>query len=461
MIMRNLYHHIGVFVSLMLGLTLVACSSYEEEVILPAEEQQPTSVQVELLENGNELLTYPNGVRVERTSDGKIFWQGDILLADWQLEALTAPQTRSLILNLPWTDGIIYYEWDANIATSTKNDALEAMEEWHARCGLTFIDVTGDSSYPNRIYIYNGNGNHSQIGMVRGRQELSLSEFDSNVSSAIHEIGHALGLKHEQCRADRDEYIVVYYDNIKPDKRHNFDKVSGSAYKTSAEFDYSSVMIYDSYITDLNFVYDPTKPVMLTKEGIAFEGSYRPTELDVQAINEMYRKKACTINARSECSLSGSVTGSKDYSYLSACILQAVPAQNRYFSGWYEDGQLLSTLNPYTFSVTGDRNIIARFGTLNRNYSVETSVSQHILNTGGMFQFVEGGTVSPGPVNVITNTMLNFRATPAAGFTFSHWLDLDSEEKLSTENPWSVKTTRDMRIMAVFTKGSITIVPGN
>lgn len=456
--MKRLYF-ILIAIAFSLCIANPGCSDFAETDAVPPEGVEEGTVQSELLENGNELLTYPNGVRVERTPSGEILWQGDILLTDWQFEALTAPQTRSLILNRPWTDGIIYYEWDANIATETKRHALAAMEEWHTRCGLIFIDVTGYSSYPNRIYLYNGNGNHSQIGMSGGRQELSLAKGGSNTSSAIHEIGHALGLMHEQCRADRDEYIVVYYDNIKPDKRHNFDKVGGSAYKTSAAFDYSSVMIYDSYITDPNFVYDPTKPVMLTKEGIAFEGSYTPTDLDVQAINEMYRKKACTINARSECSLSGSVTGSKDYSYLSACILRAVPAENRYFTGWYEDGKLLSTLNPYTFSVTGDRNIIARFGTLNRNYSVETSVSQHILNTGGMFQFVEGGTVSPGPVNVITNTMLNFRATPTAGFTFSHWLDLDSEEKLSTENPWPVKITRDMRIRAVFTKGSITIVP--
>ena len=438
-----------------------ACSDFTDETPVLPQQEEKLSVQVETLGNGNELWTYPNGVRVERTPAGEFFWQGDILLADWQLEALTAPQTRSLIYNQPWTNGIVYYEWDANIATETKRHALAAMEEWHARCGLIFIDVTGDSSYPNRIHIYNGDGNHSQIGMRGGRQELSLAKGGSNTSSAIHEIGHALGLMHEQCRADRDEYIVVYYDNIKPDKRHNFDKVDGSAYKASAAFDYSSVMIYNSYITDPNFVYDPTKPVMLTKEGVAFEGSYAPTDFDVQAINEMYRKKVCTVNARSECSLSGSVTGSKDYSYLSACVLRAVPAQNRYFSGWYEDGKRLSTLNPYTFSVTGDRNIIARFGTSNSNYSVETSVSQHIINTGGMFQFVEGGTVSPGSMNVTANATLNFRATPAAGFTFSHWLDLDSEERLSTENPWPVKITRDMRIRAVFTKGSIVVVPQN
>ena len=67
--------------------------------------------------------------------------------------------------------------------------------------------------------------------MVGGRQDLSLSLIGATEKDAIHELGHALGLIHEHCRADRDEYITVYYDNIKPGERHNFDKVSGNSYK--------------------------------------------------------------------------------------------------------------------------------------------------------------------------------------------------------------------------------------
>lgn len=458
--MKKLYF---ILIAFSLCIANPGCSDFAETDAVPPEGVEEGTVQSELLENGNELLTYPNGVRVERTPSGEILWQGDILLEDWQLNILTNPQTRAGTLNQPWPDGIIYYEWDANIDFDTKMYALEAMDEWNNLCGLQFVDVTGENAiyYIDRIFIYTGTANLSQIGWIGGMQKLSLAASGASTSIAIHEFGHAIGLIHEHCREDRDKYITINYDNIKPGKRHNFDKVSGSLYTYPTIFDYSSIMIYDSYIKDPAFVYDTTIPVMLTKAGGEIQSSSVPTALDVQAINSMYKKKIYTINARCECSLSGTITGGRNYTYASLCALRATPAQNRRFTGWYEAGKRISVSNPYVFGVNRDRNIVARFDALNNNYSVETSVSQHIINTGGMLQFVEGGTVSPGSINTTANTTLNFKATPAVGFTFSHWLDLDSEEKLSTENPWPVKITRDMRIRAIFTKGSFIVVPKN
>ena len=63
-----------------------ACSDFTDETPVLPQQEEKLSVQVETLGNGNELWTYPNGVRVERTPAGEFFWQGDILLADWQLE---------------------------------------------------------------------------------------------------------------------------------------------------------------------------------------------------------------------------------------------------------------------------------------------------------------------------------------------------------------------------------------
>ncbi|HAD57231.1 MAG TPA: hypothetical protein DCG00_07110 [Alistipes sp.] len=56
-------------------------------------------------------------------------------------------------------------------------------------------------------------------------------------------------------------------------------------------------------------------------------------------------------------------------------------------------------------------------------------------------------------------TRIEFKATPKALYTFSHWQDVDSGQTLSTANPYTMTITRDIRIMAVFKKTSL--LPGN
>ena len=74
----------------------------------------------------------------------------------------------------------------------------------------------------NYIKFINGDGNYSSVGMRGGEQILSISKYNSNKGTALHEIGHALGLIHEQQRRDRDEYININWDNIQSDKKSNF-----------------------------------------------------------------------------------------------------------------------------------------------------------------------------------------------------------------------------------------------
>ncbi|CBY12432.1 unnamed protein product [Oikopleura dioica] len=68
-----------------------------------------------------------------------------------------------------------------------------------------------------------------------------------------HEFLHALGFKHEQTRADRDDHINIFFENIIPDAASNYAKIDIDSWEdVNSPYDFTSVMHYgsDFFITN-------------------------------------------------------------------------------------------------------------------------------------------------------------------------------------------------------------------
>lgn len=72
---------------------------------------------------------------------------------------------------------------------------------------------------------------------------------------------------------------------------------------------------------------------------------------------------------------SGTITGEGNYTFLQSVSLLATPAENFVFVAWMENGEVRSTLNPFTFFIGTDRIFTAVFAS---NSSVDENVSGNV-----------------------------------------------------------------------------------
>lgn len=60
-----------------------------------------------------------------------------------------------------------------------------------------------------------------------------------------HELGHVLGFHHEHQRWDRDAFVTIHYENIKPGRQHDYDWIAPTNWiVSSTAYDYRSIMHY-------------------------------------------------------------------------------------------------------------------------------------------------------------------------------------------------------------------------
>ena len=71
----------------------------------------------------------------------------------------------------------------------------------------------------------------------------------SQLSIVVHEVGHAIGLLHEQMRSDRDHHVVINWQNINDNQKSNFDMLPLYENNYNVEYDYTSIMQYDGRVS--------------------------------------------------------------------------------------------------------------------------------------------------------------------------------------------------------------------
>jgi hypothetical protein len=116
-----------------------------------------------------------------------------------------------------WPGNLVPFEIDAALPNAQR--VTQAVEHWEAHTKFRF---KAHKNEPDYVMFRPGSGCSSSVGRRGGKQVVTLGS-DCTAGNAIHEIGHTIGLWHEQSRSDRDKFIKIDAANIMAGLEHNFD----------------------------------------------------------------------------------------------------------------------------------------------------------------------------------------------------------------------------------------------
>lgn len=165
-------------------------------------------------------------------------------------EAVAKAQAGGETFGVGLTDPI--YRWphktvpyDIDRALPNKERVTKAIEHWRQHAPIRFVERTANNNhlYPHWVTFRPGGGCMSSVGCRGTGQQFVTLGPNCTTGNAIHEIGHTVGLFHEQSREDRDQFVKIILTKVPQEYRHNFNQhiIDGTDF---GAYDYGSIMHY-------------------------------------------------------------------------------------------------------------------------------------------------------------------------------------------------------------------------
>ena len=147
-----------------------------------------------------------------------------------------------------------------------------------------------------------------------------------------------------------------------------------------------------------------------------------------------FTENTYTITVSANPSNGGTATGGGTFTYGQSCTVTATANTGYTFTNWTENGNVVSSNANYTFTVEGNRNLVANFTAITYTITVSANPSNSGTTSGG-------GTYTHGHSCTVI-------ATSADGYTFMNWTENGSV--VSTDANYSFIVTSNRSLVANF-----------
>lgn len=354
-----------------------------------------------------------------------------------------------------WPNGVVPYTVDA--AVRNPQWITQAVAEWNAKTPIRLIPRTNETDFV-RFQRLDPNACYSSVGRVGGQQTINIGD-GCGLGATIHEIGHAVGLWHEQSRQDRDYYVRVDFSNIDRENAYNFD-LEGDRGIDYGHYDFGSIMHY----SNAGFNASPAPTLVSIPAGIPIGQRGGLSTFDVASVNFFYgRENQITIDTVPtglRVIVDGEqITAPRTYSWAEGTEHTiSVP----------DEAQTVTDVRRYVFGRWSDNGSRTHTIRVNRRETpgyVAAFIEQYRLpvNNGA------GGrarVVNPSPDGFYTvGEPVTVEAVPDAGFRFVSWT-AESAGYFRTlgnaANPHTIpQLATSHAVTPLFTQGPITRIESN